>query len=70
MSNRSRIDWLRVVVWTALVFGACLLANALAWLVQRIIMLAWPIVSANPRAVLAVLAVAICGAWALSRGRQ
>lgn len=70
MSNRSRIDWLRVVVWTALVFGACLLANALAWLVQRVIMAVWPVVSANPRAVLAVLAVAVCGAWALSRGRQ
>ena len=38
MTPETRIDWLFIVVWTAILTVGCGLASLLAWLAQRILL--------------------------------
>lgn len=42
----NRVDWLRIVVWTAISMAACTIANVLFWLAQQALLVAWPIAKA------------------------
>lgn len=64
----SRIDWLRVAVWTALLTLACAAVSVLAWLAERLIVWAGPWIMAHSRMIFGVVVGAgIIALWGMAR---